>query len=94
MRKLAGLYRCTSGMILFAGLTMSIGPDGKVTMNRSGFSERYFMNGKITYFSPAGFVVKFNSMKGPLDSKFVFQRGYPRSFFNNDNGVISAFTRM
>ena len=54
------------------------------------------MNGKITYFSPAGFVVKFTDLKGSsLEMKFVYQKGYPTSFFHDDGPAgVTVFTRQ
>ncbi len=95
LRTLAGLYGCSYGIGQFAGLKISIGPDGKVSVTQREIYQRRWMNGKITYFSRAGFVVNFQSKKGPIEMKFVFQKGYPKSFFHDDGGgAISVFTRI
>src|SRR5438270_13875086 len=76
MKTLAGLYRVTYGFA-FGGHAISIAPNGTVTLKVSGNRWERFVNGKITYFSPAGFVVKFTDLKGDsLEMKFVYQKGY------------------
>ena len=56
----------------------------------------HFVNGKITYFSPAGFVVKFTDLKGSsAEMKFVYQKGYPTSFFHDEGPAgVTVFTRQ
>ena len=95
MRTLAGLYRVTYGFA-FLGHAISIAPDGSVTLKVSGNRVERFVNGKITYFSPAGFVVKFTDLKGSsLQMKFVYQKGYPTSFFHDDGPAgVTVFTRQ
>lgn len=93
---LAGHYVSNGGILGF-GQSIGIGPDGKVTIKAGGpgMNEGRFMNGKITYFSPAGFVVTFTSLKGPVEMKFVFQKGYPRSFFRDDGQFgVAVFTKQ
>jgi len=63
MKTLAGLYRVTYGFAMF-GHAISIAPNGSVTLKASEINVERFVNGKITYFSPAGFVVKFTDLKG------------------------------
>src|SRR5207245_6454759 len=63
MKTLAGLYKVTWGFASY-GHAISIAPDGSVTLKVSGNRVERFLNGKITYFSPAGFVVKFTDLKG------------------------------
>ena len=96
MKTLAGLYRVTYGFAFF-GHAISIGPNGSVTLRTPGtiYGHR-FVNGKITYFSPAGFVVKFTDLKGSsLEMKFVYQKGYPTSFFHDDGPAgVTVFTRQ
>ena len=95
MKTLAGLYRVTYGFA-FYGHAISIAPDGSVTLKVSGNRVEHFVNGKITYFSPAGFVVKFSDLKGSsLEMKFVYQKGYPTSFFHDDGPAgVTVFTRQ
>ena len=95
MKTLAGLYRVTYGFA-FGGHAISISPDGGVTMKASDINVERFVNGKITYFSPAGFVVKFTDLKGSsLEMKFVYQKGYPTSFFHDDGPAgVTVFTRQ
>ena len=95
MKTLAGLYRVTYGFA-FYGHAISIAPDGSVTLKVSGNMVEHFVNGKITYFSPAGFVVKFSDLKGSsLEMKFVYQKGYPTSFFHDDGPAgVTVFTRQ
>src|SRR4051812_23849740 len=82
VQALAGFYRATNGFAAITGESVGIGPDGKVTLNaRGGTYENRFLNGKITYFSQAGFVVTFTGMKGPIEMRFLFLRKYPLSFF-------------
>ena len=71
-------------------------PNGSVTLKASGIDEEHFVNGKITYFSPAGFVVKFTDLKGSsVEMKFVYQKGYPTSFFHDDGPAgVTVFTRQ
>jgi len=95
MKTLAGFYKVTYGFAFF-GHSISIGPNGSVTLrgSRTWNGEEHFVNGKITYFSRAGFVVKFTGMKGSFEMKFVFQKGYPTSFFHDDRPAgVTAFTR-
>jgi hypothetical protein len=97
MKTLAGLYRVTySGSFAFYGHAISIAPNGSVTMKASGNWVERFVNGKITYFSPAGFVVKFTDLKGSsLEMKFVYQKGYPTSFFHDEGPAgVTVFTRQ
>src|SRR5438045_7985732 len=68
MKTLAGLYKVTYGFA-FLGHSISIAPNGSVTLKVSGTNEENFVNGKMTYFSPAGFVVKFTGMKGSFEMK-------------------------
>src|SRR4029077_12147577 len=71
MKTLAGLYKVTWGFT-FLGHAISIAPNGTVTLKASSIYEERFLNGKITYFSPAGFVVKFTDLKGSsFEMKFV-----------------------
>ena len=96
MKTLAGFYRVTYGFA-FSGYSISIGPNGSVTLrgSRAWNGEEHFVNGKITYFSRAGFVVKFTDMKGSFEMKFVFQKGYPTSFFHDDRPAgVTVFTRQ
>jgi hypothetical protein len=95
MKTLAGLYKVTWGFA-FGGHAISISPDGSVTMKASDINVERFVNGKITYFSPAGFVVKFTDLKGKsLEMKFVYQKGYPTSFFHDDGPAgVTVFTRQ
>jgi len=95
MKTLAGLYKVTYGFAMF-GHAISIAPDGSVTLKVSGNRVERFVNGKITYFSPAGFVVKFTDLKGDsLEMKFVYQKGYPTSFFHDDGPAgVTVFTRQ
>ena len=95
MKTLAGLYKVTYGFA-FYGHAISIAPDGSVTLKVSGNMVEHFVNGKITYFSPAGFVVKFIDLKGSsLEMKFVYQKGYPTSFFHDDGPAgVTVFTRQ
>jgi hypothetical protein len=95
MKTLDGLYAASFEMASFRSERVSIGPDGRVTLQMpTGFEARGWVDGKITYFSPAGFVVKFNGMKGPFEMRFVFQKGYPKSIFREDGGgAISVFTK-
>jgi len=96
MKTLAGLYKVTYGGFAFYGHAISIAPDGTVTLKVSGNRWERFVNGKITYFSPAGFVVKFTDLKGSsLEMKFVHQKGYPTSFFHDDGPAgVTVFTRQ
>lgn len=96
LQTLAGYYVATNGMAAFMGQTLGIGPDGKVTMKAPGatLGEGRFLNGKITYFSQAGFVVKFDGMKGAIEMRFLFLREYPRSFFHDEGKTVSVFTRQ
>ena len=95
MKALAGLYRVTYGFA-FGGHAISISPNGSVTLKASDINVERFVNGKITYFSPAGFVVKFTDLKGSsLEMKFVYQKGYPTSFFHDDGPAgVTVFTRQ
>jgi hypothetical protein len=95
MKTLAGLYKVTWGFA-FYGHAISISPDGTVTLKASDINVERFVNGKITYFSPAGFVVKFTDLKGSsLEMKFVYQKGYPTSFFHDDGPAgVTVFTRQ
>ena len=95
MKTLAGLYKVTYGFA-FGGHAISISPDGGVTMKASDINVERFVNGKITYFSPAGFVVKFTDLKGSsVEMKFVYQKGYPTSFFHDDGPAgVTVFTRQ
>ena len=95
MKTLAGLYRVTYGFA-FLGHSISIAPNGTVTLKVSGNNVEHFLNGKITYFSPAGFVVKFTDLKGSsLEMKFVYQKGYPTSFFHDEGPAgVTVFTRQ
>src|SRR6059058_2921530 len=95
MKTLAGLYKVTYGFA-FYGHAISIAPDGSVTLKVSGNMVEHFVNGKITYFSPAGFVVKFTDLKGSsLEMKFVYQKGYSTSFFHDDGPAgVTVFTRQ
>ena len=95
MKTLAGLYKVTWGFA-FGGHAISISPDGSVTMKASDINVERFVNGKITYFSPAGFVVKFTDLKGSsVEMKFVYQKGYPTSFFHDDGPAgVTVFTRQ
>ena len=95
MKTLAGLYRVTYGFA-FGGHAISISPNGSVTLKASDINVERFVNGKITYFSPAGFVVKFTDLKGSsLEMKFVYQKGYPTSFFHDDGPAgVTVFTRQ
>jgi hypothetical protein len=91
---LAGLYKVTYGFAFF-GHSISIAPNGSVTLKASGMYEEHFVNGKITYFSPAGFVVKFTDLKSSFEMKFVYQKGYPTSFFHDDGPAgVTVFTRQ
>ena len=96
LKTLAGAYGGSYGMAQIRGEQLSIGPDGAVSLNMPmGMNGRAFGNGKITYFSPAGFVVKFSGKQGPVELKFVFQKGYPKSFFHDDGKAgVSVFTRI
>ena len=96
MKTLAGLYKVTYGGFAFYGHAISIAPDGSVTLKASEINVERFVNGKITYFSPAGFVVKFTDLKGSsLEMKFVYQKGYPTSFFHDDGPAgVTVFTRQ
>ena len=93
MKTLAGLYRVTYGFA-FGGHAISIAPNGTVTLKASDINVERFVNGKVTYFSPAGFVVKFTDLKGSsLEMKFVYQKGYPTSFFHDDGPAgVTVFT--
>ena len=76
MKTLAGLYKVTYGFGC-PGCSIGIGQNGSVSLKAGGAAgpwmyERHFVGGKITYFSQAGFVVKFNGTKGPFEMKFVF----------------------
>ena len=95
MKTLAGLYKVTYGFA-FYGHAISISPDGTVTLKASNINVERFVNGKITYFSPAGFVVKFTDLKGSsVEMKFVYQKGYPTSFFHDDGAAgVTVFTRQ
>ena len=94
MKTLAGLYKVTYGFA-FGGHAISISPNGTVTLKASDINVERFVNGKITYFSPAGFVVKFTDLKGSLEMKFVYQKGYPTSFFHDDGPAgVTVFTRQ
>ena len=95
MKTLAGLYKVTWGFP-FLGHAISISPNGSVTMKASDINVERFVNGKITYFSPAGFVVKFTDLKGSsLEMKFVYQKGYPTSFFHDEGPAgVTVFTRQ
>lgn len=95
MKTLAGLYKVTYGFA-FYGYAISIAPNGNVTMKIRGMNVEHFVNGKITYFSPAGFVVKFTDLKGSsLEMKFVYQKGYPTSFFHDEGPAgVTVFTRQ
>ena len=95
MKTLAGLYKVTYGFA-FYGHAISISPDGTVTLKASDINVERFVNGKITYFSPAGFVVKFTDLKGSsVEMKFVYQKGYPTSFFHDDGPAgVTVFTRQ
>jgi hypothetical protein len=95
MKTLAGLYKVTYAFA-FLGHAISISPNGTVTLKASGIYEERFLNGKITYFSPAGFVVKFTDLKGSsLEMKFVYQKGYPTSFFHDEGPAgVTVFTRQ
>ena len=95
MKTLAGLYKVTYGFA-FYGHAISIAPNGSVTLKASEINVERFVNGKITYFSPAGFVVKFTDLKGSsLEMKFVYQKGYPTSFFHDDGPAgVTVFTRQ
>jgi hypothetical protein len=93
MKTLAGLYKVTYGFA-FYGHAISIAPDGTVTLKVSGNRVEHFVNGKTTYFSSAGFVVKFTDLKGSsLEMKFVYQKGYPTSVWHGPAGV-TVFTRQ
>ena len=97
MKTLAGLYKVTySYSFAFFGHAISIAPNGSVTLKASDINVERFVNGKITYFSPAGFVVKFTDLKGSsLEMKFVYQKGYPTSFFHDDGPAgVTVFTRQ
>jgi hypothetical protein len=95
MKTLAGLYKVTYGFAFF-GQAISIAPNGTVTLKASSTYEERFLNGKITYFSPAGFVVKFTDLKGAsFEMKFVYQKGYPTSFFHDEGPAgVTVFTRQ
>ena len=95
MKTLAGLYRVTYGFA-FGGHAISIAPNGSVTLKASDINVERFVNGKITYFSPAGFVVKFTDLKGSsFEMKCVYQKGYPTSFFHDDGPAgVTVFTRQ
>ena len=95
MKTLAGLYKVTWGFT-FLGHAISISPNGTVTLKASDINVERFVNGKITYFSPAGFVVKFTDLKGSsVEMKFVYQKGYPTSFFHDDGPAgVTVFTRQ
>jgi hypothetical protein len=95
MKTLAGLYKVTWGFT-FLGHAISIAPNGTVTLKASSIYEERFLNGKITYFSPAGFVVKFTDLKGSsFEMKFVYQKGYPTSFFHDEGPAgVTVFTRQ
>ena len=95
MKTLAGLYKVTWGFA-FGGHSISIAPNGSVTLKASDINVERFVNGKITYFSPAGFVVKFTDLKGSsLEMKFVYQKGYSTSFFHDDGPAgVTVFTRQ
>ena len=94
MKTLAGLYKVTWSFT-FLGHAISISPNGSVTLKASDINVERFVNGKITYFSRPGFVVKFTDMKGSFEMKFVFQKGYPTSFFPDDRPAgVTAFTRQ
>lgn len=96
LKALAGAYAGSYGLAQMRSERVGIGPDGRVSLKMPwGMYERRFLGGKITYFSPAGFVVKFRGMQGPVEMRFVFQRGFPRSFFRDDGAAgVSAFTRI
>jgi hypothetical protein len=96
MKTLAGLYKVTYGGFAFFGHAISIAPNGSVTLKASRINVELFVNGKITYFSPAGFVVKFTDLKGSsLEMKFVYQKGYPTSFFHDEGPAgVTVFTRQ
>lgn len=91
LKALAGAYRTTG-----PGYGISIGPDGKVTLNTPGATvyETGFLNGKITYFSRAGFVVNFAGMHGPVEMKCLFTRRYPTSFFLKEGKTFSIFVKQ
>jgi hypothetical protein len=95
MKTLAGLYKMTYGFA-FLGHSISIAPNGTVTLKASSINEERFLNGKITNFSPAGFVVKFTDLKGSsVEMRFVYQKGYPTSFFHDDGPAgVTLFTRQ
>src|SRR5436853_1620889 len=83
MKTLAGLYKVTYGFAFF-GHSISISPNGTVTLKASDINVERFVNGKITYFSPAGFVVKFTDLNGDaVEMKFVYQKGYLTSFLRD-----------
>ena len=96
LKALAGAYAGSWGLARARSETVGIGPDGRVSLKMPwGMYERRFLGGKITYFSPAGFVVKFKGMQGPVEMRFVFQKGFPKSFFRDDGAYgVSAFTRI
>jgi len=95
LKSLAGAYGGSYGIAQMRGERLGIGPDGSVSLKMPmGMNGRAFADGKITYFSPAGFVVKINGQRGPVEMKFVFQKGYPKSFFRDDGKLgVSVFTR-
>jgi hypothetical protein len=99
MKTLAGLYKVTYGFGC-PGCSIGIGPNGSVSLKAGGapgpwMYERRFVGGKITYFSRAGFVVKFNGPEGPFEMRFVFQNGYPTSFFHDERPAgVTIFTRQ
>lgn len=96
LQTLAGYYVATNGIAALMGQSVGIAPDGKVTMKAPGASmgEQRFLNGKITYFSQAGFLVMFTGMKGPIEMRFLFLRKYPTTFFRDDGKTVSVFTRQ
>jgi len=95
MKTLAGLYKVTYGFASY-GHAISISPDGSVTLKASANNVERFVNGKITYFYRAGFVVKFTDLKGSsVEMRFVYQKGYPTSFFHDDGPAgVTLFTRQ
>jgi hypothetical protein len=96
LKRLAGLYGGSYELAQIRSENISIGPDGSFTLKMPmGMYERGFIHGKITYFSPAGFVATAVGQKGPVVMKFAFQKGYPKSFFRDDGQAgVSAFTRQ
>lgn len=96
VQTLAGYYVATNGIAALMGQSVGIGPDGKVTIKARGASmdEKRFLDGEITYFSHAGFVVKFAGLKGPIEMRFLFLRKHPTTFFRDDGQTVSVFTRQ